>query len=142
MATKNTTTSTDKTTTPKAADKAAAANPFADLFGNNPFGTTFGSDAWSTLIDRQIGFIQSVGAELSPLRTTTLGSDTIRQSRLIYRQAPSIPASVQSRSRSGGLSDNINRRAVSAPYSSMIISGSTTFRRDLLIFSDRPTVTD
>ncbi len=72
MATKNTTTSTDKTTTPKAADKAAAANPFADLFGNNPFGTTFGSDAWSTLIDRQIGFIQSVGAELQDLETRTL----------------------------------------------------------------------
>ena len=44
-------------------------------------------------------------------------------------------------SRSGGLSDSMNQRAMSAPYLSMIAPGSTTFFFDLLIASDRPTVT-
>ena len=41
----------------------------------------------------------------------------------------------------GGESESMNRRAVSAPYVSMMISGSTTLRLDLLIFSIRPAVT-
>ena len=52
-----------------------------------------------------------------------------------------MPASVHSRSRSGGLSDSMNSRAVSAPYASIVAVGSTVLRRDLLIFSERPTVT-
>ena len=39
----------------------------------------------------------------------------MRNRRCWKRQAPVTPASVHSRSRSGGLSDSMNQRAVSAP---------------------------
>ena len=54
------------------------------------------------------------------------------------RQEPSMPASYHSISRSGGESDNIKKRAVSAPKLEIICCGSTTFFFDLLIFSVRP----
>jgi leucyl-tRNA synthetase len=54
------------------------------------------------------------------------------------RQEPSIPASDHSISRSGGESDNIKKRAVSAPKLEIICCGSTTFFFDLLIVSVRP----
>ena len=44
-------------------------------------------------------------------------------------------------SRSGGLSDNTNQRAVSAPKRAMIASGDTVLRLDFDIFSTRPTCT-
>jgi hypothetical protein len=49
-------------------------------------------------------------------------------------------ASDHGRSRSGGLSDSMNQRTASAPYWSMISSGSTTFFFDFDIFSTRPIV--
>ena len=66
---------------------------------------------------------------------------TRRQTRCTKREAPSIPASDHSRSRSGGLSDSMNQRTASAPYLARIGSGSTVFRFDLDIFSMRPSVT-
>ena len=42
-------------------------------------------------------------------------SHTSRQSRCVCRKAPWMPASVQITSRSGGESDSMNHRAVSAP---------------------------
>ena len=42
-------------------------------------------------------------------------SDTIRQMRWTKRWAPATPSSVQITSRSGGESDSMNQRAVSAP---------------------------
>ena len=54
---------------------------------------------------------------------------------------PSTPVSVHSKSLSGGLSDIITHRAVSAPYLSIIEEGSITFCFDLLIFSTLPTFT-
>ena len=47
-------------------------------------------------------------------------SESIRQTRWRNRAAPSTPEVVHSTSRSGGLSESMNQRAVSAPYSSMI----------------------
>ena len=44
-------------------------------------------------------------------------------------------------SRSGGLSDRMNQRAVSAPYLSMMAPGSTVLRFDFDIASTRPMVT-
>ena len=61
-----------------------------------------------------------------------------RQMRLTKRQQPSAPASVHSMSRSGGVSDSMNQRMVSAPYSAMMVSGAITFFLDLDIFSDAP----
>ena len=47
--------------------------------------------------------------------TCGAASDTSRQTRCTKRWAPSTPASVQMTSRSGGESDSMNQRAVSAP---------------------------
>ena len=44
-------------------------------------------------------------------------------------------------SRSGGVSESMNQRIVSAPKASMIASGATTFFFDFDIFSDGPMVT-
>jgi hypothetical protein len=44
-------------------------------------------------------------------------------------------------SRSGGESDSMNQRIVSAPKASMIASGATTFFFDFDIFSEGPMVT-
>ena len=44
-------------------------------------------------------------------------------------------------SRSGGLSERMNQRAVSAPKRSMIAPGSTVLFFDFDIFSPRPMVT-
>jgi hypothetical protein len=68
-------------------------------------------------------------------------SSSIRQTRWRNRHAPSTPAAVHSTSRSGGLSDSMNQRAVSAPYCSTIRSGSTTLRLDLDILTVGPTTT-
>ena len=66
---------------------------------------------------------------------------TIRQSRLMKRQAPSMPASVHSRSRSGGLSESMKRPSRIGAVGVDHPSGSTTFLRDFDIFSERPTTT-
>ena len=65
-------------------------------------------------------------------------SSSMRQTRCRNRQAPSTPAAVHSTSRSGGLSDSMNQRAVSAPYCSMMRSGSTVLRFDFDILTDGP----
>ena len=44
-------------------------------------------------------------------------------------------------SRSGGVSDSMNQRMVSAPYSAMMVSGATTFFLDFDILIEGPTVT-
>ena len=44
-------------------------------------------------------------------------------------------------SRSGGVSESMNQRIVSAPKSSMIVSGAITFFFDFDIFSDGPIFT-
>jgi hypothetical protein len=62
----------------------------------------------------------------------------MRHSRCTKRQAPCTPSSVQITSRSGGESDSMNQRAVSAPYSRMMSSGSTVLRLDFDIFSMGP----
>ena len=77
----------------------------------------------------------------APLPAADGAALTMRHSRWAKRQAPSTPASVHSRSRSGGLSDSMYQRAVSAPYVAMMAVGSMTFFFDLLIFSERPTST-
>ena len=46
---------------------------------------------------------------------SAIASLAIRNRRCWKRQAPVTPDSVHSRSRSGGLSDSMNQRAVSAP---------------------------
>ena len=61
--------------------------------------------------------------------------------RCTNRQQPSAPSSVHSMSRSGGVSDSMNQRIVSAPKTSMIASGAITFFFDFDIFSDGPTMT-
>ena len=50
--------------------------------------------------------------------------------------AASAPDAVHSTSRSGGLSDRMNQRAVSAPKDWMILTGSTTFFLDFDILAD------
>ncbi len=65
-------------------------------------------------------------------------SATRRQTRCTKRCAPSAPASVQITSRSGGESESMNQRAVSAPSEAMMSSGSTTFFLDFDIFSIEP----
>jgi transposase InsO family protein len=47
--------------------------------------------------------------------SVSIACEAMRNSRCWKRQAPVTPASVHSRSRSGGLSDSMNQRAVSAP---------------------------
>src|SRR3989304_5697823 len=61
--------------------------------------------------------------------------------RLRNRNAPSTPCSFQSRSFSGGAAKRMKSLAVSAPYRSINVEGSTTFRFDLDIFIDPPTPT-
>ena len=50
--------------------------------------------------------------------------------------AASAPEAVHSTSRSGGLSDSTNHRAVSAPNASTIFTGSTTLFLDFDIFAE------
>src|SRR4030067_1596495 len=52
--------------------------------------------------------------------------------------APSTPSSLHSRSFSGGAANREKTLVVSAPYFSIILSGSTVFFFDLLIFSVGP----
>src|SRR3990172_5325074 len=56
--------------------------------------------------------------------------------------APSTPSSLHSRSFSGGAAKSENSLVASAPYFSIILSGSTVFFLDLLIFSVAPISTD
>jgi hypothetical protein len=51
------------------------------------------------------------------------------------------PGAVHSTSRSGGLSDITNQRAVSAPKRSMMLTGSTTFFLDFDILAEGMTST-
>ena len=53
-------------------------------------------------------------AGLAPARQPASASAS-RNTRWVKRNAPATPASVHSMSRSGGLSDRMNQRAVSAP---------------------------
>src|SRR3546814_17342555 len=73
--------------------------------------------------------------------TTLYRSTNKRHRRWTKRHAPSIPASLHGRSRSGGLSESMNQRAASAPYWSRMASGSTTFFFDFDILMTRPTST-
>jgi hypothetical protein len=57
----------------------------------------------------------SLAAFGATLASAGAASDTSRQMRCTKRCAPSTPASVQITSRSGGESDSMNQRAVSAP---------------------------
>jgi hypothetical protein len=59
-----------------------------------------------------------------------------RQTRLRCLNAASAPEAVHSTSRSGGLSDMTNQRAVSAPKEAMIFIGSTTFFFDFDILAE------
>src|SRR3972149_6096846 len=56
------------------------------------------------------------------------------------RKAPSTPCSLQSRSFSGGAGKREKSRAVSAPYRSTSVDGSTTLRLDFDIFGIAPPV--
>ena len=58
-------------------------------------------------------------------------ASTIRHTRPKKRKEPSTPWSLQSRSRSTGAANKMNKRAVSAPYLLMISSGETTLPLDL-----------
>ncbi len=64
-----------------------------------------------------------------------------RNTRPRNRNAPSTPCSLQSRSFSGGDAKREKSLAVSAPYRSMSVEGSTTLRFDFDIFIERPTDT-
>ena len=61
--------------------------------------------------------------------------------RCTKRQQPSAPDSDQSTSRSGGESESMNQRIVSAPNTSIMPIGAITFFFDFDIFSDGPMMT-
>ena len=72
------------------------------------------------------------GAPSCRTRGTSL---TKRQMRPMNRKHPSTPLSDQSSSLCGGAVKSMKSRTVSAPYFSMMASGSTTFPLDLLILA-------
>ena len=65
-------------------------------------------------------------------------SPTSRQMRWTNRQMPCTPSGVQMTSRSGGESDSMNQRAVSAPKVPVTSSRPTVLRFDFDIFSIGP----
>jgi hypothetical protein len=69
-------------------------------------------------------------AGISPIRVDSA------QTRLRCLNAASTPEVVHSTSRSGGLSDITNQRAVSAPNWAMMFIGSTTFFFDFDILAE------
>ena len=79
----------------------------------------------------------SSGLAVPGLAPFAAASPTRRQTLCRNLCAPSTPPAVHSMSRSGGVSDSMNQRAVSAPYLAMIVSGSTTFFFDFDIDFDR-----
>ena len=80
-----------------------------------------------------------VAASESPSPPSSLRiSSARRQTRCRCFHAASAPAAVHSTSRSGGLSDMTNQRAVSAPYCSTMSCGSTTFFFDFDILITGP----
>src|SRR5438309_846195 len=93
---------------------------------------------WAALRRASAGPPKAEGRGASGAAAASAASCTSRHSRCTKRQAPCAPSSVQITSRSGGESDSMNQRAVSAPAVPEISSRPTVLRFDFDIFSIGP----
>ena len=100
---------------PRALDKLIDAGDGAveaqggEILGDGRKGAVGGA---AQVQDASLRLVGASAPTAAPSRAT---SPTWRQRRWVKRQAPSTPVSVHSMSRSGGVSDSMNQRAVSAP---------------------------